>query len=582
MIDWFFRVGLKRIEAAVTSDVTAAIKDYSPAHLPVVKAIAVECGIIDTLNELLEWDEQQCNLSPADRLLALIMNALTEGQPMYRLPTFFEGTDVENLFGEGVEPTDLNNHACARALDKLADAGEKTVLSTVFLRAASNEQLSHNVLHADTTTFSVQGLYEQDDEDDTPLNITKGYNAGNNRQLKQFKAGLGVNRAGVPVIGQILDGNASDKTWNTELIGKLDEWIDTDQPPIYVGDSAVFTEKTLNRAAEHNIDIITRVPRNYNAVDALIDRAWEHDDWADVGVMSETRDEEDAASYKVQSFQQTFHDEHELRCVVVHSSSLDGRTERRIENELDDTEDDLEDAVGRLTDRSFECEADAHEALAEWIEDHDHRCFEIDTEVVETEEKKSRDGPGRPPKDWEPYKTVYKIAADVRRDTAAIEEWKSQQSCFVVATTLEKDEEWSDEAILTEYKKQQIVERRFPVLKDPKRVGPVFVERPDRVKALGNVLLIALLVYSVIERRARQALVDADEPMELAGGPTSFRPTGRRVLERFENMRVVEVDGTRVLPDNVDVPTRVLDFLDLSVEIYGVEDTGESNDDVAA
>lgn len=113
------------------------------------------------------------------------------------------------------------------------------------------------------------------------------------------------------------------------------------------------------------------------------------------------------------------------------------------------------------------------------------------------------------------------------------------------------------------------------MLKDPKRVGTVFAKRPDRVNALGHVLLMALLVYSVIERRARQALADAEEPMELAGGPTSYRLTGRRVLERFENMRVVEVDGIRALPDNVDIPTRVLD---LDIEIYGVEDSAESDD----
>jgi len=82
---------------------------------------------------------------------------------------------------------------------------------------------------------------------------------------------------------------------------------------------------------------------------------------------------------------------------------------------------------------------------------------------------------------------------------------------------------------------------------------------------------MALLVYSVIERRARQALRNADEPMKLAGGPTSFRPTGRRVLERFENMLVMSVDGTRQIPANVDVPERVLDLLDLDVGVYGVE-----------
>jgi hypothetical protein len=82
---------------------------------------------------------------------------------------------------------------------------------------------------------------------------------------------------------------------------------------------------------------------------------------------------------------------------------------------------------------------------------------------------------------------------------------------------------------------------------------------------------MALLVYSLIERRVRVALMDADEPMQLSGGPTSYRPTGRRVLERFENMRVVRIDGQRDLPSNVEVPERVLEFLDLDVTIYGVE-----------
>lgn len=146
---------------------TAAIEDFGPGPLPVIKAICVELGMIDTLNELLTWGETQCELSPGHRLLALIMNVLTEGQPMYRLSAFFEGTDVENLFGHGVEPEDLNNHACARALDKLADAESSTVLGTVLLRAADAEDISCNVLHADTTSFSVHGVYETESDDDT-------------------------------------------------------------------------------------------------------------------------------------------------------------------------------------------------------------------------------------------------------------------------------------------------------------------------------------------------------------------------------------------------------------------------------
>jgi transposase len=84
--------------------------------------------------------------------------------------------------------------------------------------------------------------------------------------------------------------------------------------------------------------------------------------------------------------------------------------------------------------------------------------FEIEAEVVETEQKKSRDKPGRPPKDWEPYETVYTIAASVQRDAAAITTYKQRESCYVLVTTLEDDQEWPPERVLEEYKQQLTVE----------------------------------------------------------------------------------------------------------------------------
>jgi len=261
-----------------------------------------------------------------------------------------------------------------------------------------------------------------------------------------------------------------------------------------------------------------------------------------------------------------------MRCVIVNPSTIDGRSEKRIDKKLDNTEEQLEDAVEELSDRVFACERDAKQELELWLNDHQEERFEIEAEVVETEQKKSRDKPGRPPKDWEPYETVYTIAASVQRDAAAITTYKQRESCYVLVTTLEDDQEWPPERVLEEYKQQLTVERRFPVVKDPKRVGAIYLKNERRIEALGYVLIMALLVYSLIERRARLALADADEPMELSGGPTSYRPTGRRVLQRFENMLISRVDGTRVLPENVDVPDRVLDLLDLDVEIYGVDE----------
>jgi len=547
------------------------LKTLAPGPLPVINAVCEECGLIDVINESVDWDEDQTELSPGRLTAGLIMNFLTEGQPMYRLSEFFAQTDPQNLFGEEITVEDLYDQRFGRALETLADANPRQVLSAVIVEALTREGVDVELIHADTTSKSVHGVYEQDGQLEEDLTITHGYSRDGNRQCKQFNIGLGVNRRGVPVLGDLFDGNGSDTTWNKQLIHEIRQWLPTDESIVWVADCKAVSSGTLDRAAEQDIDLISRLPGTYGAVDDLIDRAWDAGDWCDVGSFAQR---EGAVSYQLQSFQESISG-HPMRCVVVRPSSIDGRSEKRIDKELDSTQEQLEDAVGELTDRVFACERDAQQALETWRADHEEECFEIDAEVLETERKKSRDSPGRPPKDWDPYEAVYEIAADVQRDAAAIQTYKQRESCYVVVTTLLDADEWPAGRVLEEYKHQYTIEQRFPVLKDPTQVGAVYLKNTDRLEALGYVLLMALLVYSLIERRVRIALEDADRPMELAGGPTSFRPTGRRVLQRFENVLVARVDGQRVIPDNVDVPTRVLRLLGLDVTIYGVTDEQE-------
>ena len=543
------------------------LENFAPGPLPVIHAICQECGLIEVIDESVEWDQDQADISPGLLTAGLVMNFLTEGEPMYRLSDFFENKDPENLFGDDISSEDLYDQRFGWALDKISDAGARQVLNSVIAKAITTEGVDIGVVHADTTSKSVHGEYEQDGGQEN-LNIAKGYSRDGNRQLKQFNIGLGVTHRGVPVVGDIFDGNGADTTWNKELISEIRQCLPTDESIVYVADSKAVTGENLARANEQNLPIISRLPGVYAAVDELIDRAWDDGDWRDIGPVAER---EDAVSHEIQSFTETISDQ-EMRCVVVKPSTIDGRSEKRIDKELDNTEEQLEDAAEELSDRVFACERDAKQELETWLTEHQEQCFEIEAEVVETEQKKSRDKPGRPPKEWDPYETVYTIAADVQRDAAAISTYKQRESCYVLVTSLEDEQEWPDERVLEEYKQQITVEQCFPVVKDPKRVGAVYLKNEQRIEALGYVLVMSLLVYSLIERRARLALMDADEPMELSGGPSTYRPTGRRVLQRFENMLVSRVDGERVLPENVDVPSRVLELLDLDVEIYGVDE----------
>lgn len=159
--------------------------------------------------------------------MALVMNFLAEGQPMYRLSEFFEKSDTANLFGENISPENLSDTTFGRTLDKIADANPRILFGSVLAEAIGREGVTTNVVHADTTSKSVQGIYE-DENDEYDLEITQGYSRDGNRHLNQFQIGLAVNRNGVPVIGDILDGNDSDTTWNTELIGELRQRLAAD------------------------------------------------------------------------------------------------------------------------------------------------------------------------------------------------------------------------------------------------------------------------------------------------------------------------------------------------------------------
>ena len=173
------------------------VGDFAPGPWPVIHAICQECGLVEVVDDIVEWDQEQADISPGLLTAGLVMNFLTEGEPMYRLSDFFENKDPENLFGDDISSEDLYDQRFGWALDTISDAGPRQVLNSVIAKAITTEDVDIGVVHADTTSKSVHGEYEQDREEEG-LNIAKGYSRDGNRQLKQFNIGLGVTHRGVP------------------------------------------------------------------------------------------------------------------------------------------------------------------------------------------------------------------------------------------------------------------------------------------------------------------------------------------------------------------------------------------------
>jgi hypothetical protein len=87
-----------------------------------------------------------------------------------------------------------------------------------------------------------------------------------------------------------------------------------------------------------------------------------------------------------------------------------------------------------------------------------------------------------------------------------------------------------------------VVEKRFPFLKDTAWADVFFIKTPSRLEALGYVILIALLLWSIWERRVRQNLEASREPpvRDTTGMPKK-RPTAmvcRHILEGIKILRL--------------------------------------------
>lgn len=92
-------------------------------------------------------------------------------------------------------------------------------------------------------------------------------------------------------------------------------------------------------------------------------------------------------------------------------------------------------------------------------------------------------------------------------------------------------------------------------------------------KAFASVVFIALLIYMVIQIRVRRALKGEKEPLELVGKVKSFEPTGARILELFEYVKILKIKENdkikRYLPEKyIKGLSRVMFFLRIDFDIF--------------
>ena len=445
------------------------------------------------------------------------------------------------------------------------------------MRADRVYGLDKRYVHFDTTSISVYGEYlplagpPDQPEPAVPFTITHGYSKDKRPDLKQFVfSTLCVDRA-VPLWGTPEDGNASDKTINNTLLSDIATFLATQGVApgayIYVADAALVTEDNL--AALGDTLFITRLPATYSECGRLITEAVAHNTWEDVGVLAHTKPTKHrpVTSYKVYEGAVTLYGT-PYRAVVVHSSAQDKRRQQRLVRDIQASYSSIQSTARTAEQHVYFCRADAEAAAARI-----RAVPAVYHRLEVTIEERPVYGRGRPSlQKPRPIKAMrYRLKTAMSPQTERIARLEEEAGCFVLLTNIPTTGDLAHSAhdILTVYKDQHGTEQNYGFLKDPVIVNSLFLKKPERIEALGLILLLALLLWRLMERTMRQHVDTTRTPLPGWDKKTTERPTSFMMVTKFAGVIVVKLGSHRHLARPLsEVQHRYLTALDVPATCF--------------
>jgi transposase len=527
-------------------DIPPAIEVYPVHHLPIIKAYAAQLGLVDLINHCVPTE---MDVDAGTVVLGLVLDTLSGRSPLYRLEEFFAHQDTELLLGKAFPPQAFTDDTVGRVLDRLYDFGTMRLFTACAVRAAARFGLERRYVHFDTTSRNVWGDYQCAEEHDLPFRVTYGYSKDKRPDLKQFVLSiLCVDRA-VPIWGKPEDGNASDKPRNTTLLSEIAQLLArhgvAPGASLYIADAALVTEDNL--AALGETLFITRLPATYNECGRVIAEAVVHNQWEEVGVLAQTppTKHRPGTFYKVAESGVTLYGK-AYRAVVVHSSSQDQRRQKHLAREFQASFAALEATVREAAHQEYCCRADA-EAAAAKLRAQQSAYHRVEVRV----EEHPKYGPGRPrqkqPRVVKALRYGLRVALHERAEVIARK--VQETGCFVLLTNVPTEGDMAHRAgeVLRAYKEQHGVEQNFAFLKDPVIVNSLFLKKPERIEALGVVLLLALLLWRVVERALRVHVETTGGTLTGWDKKETQKPTAFMMTTKFAGILVLKVGPQRQL-----------------------------------
>jgi transposase len=484
-------------------------------HLGLVAGTFHKLGLAQIIDRALPKVGQH-RISNSQLLLALLLNGLgfTERR-LYLFPDYCQNIDLERLIGPNITADNINESVIGRLLDQIHAYGPTKLFTDLVTQMFTVYTEVLQLGHVDTTNFSVHGEYENNSGDGI-IRITKGHPKDKRWDLKRFVLSLVVNQHGIPIFARAHDGNESDKETLVQTILAFKESFTFDPDVIFMGDSALYTEKNVQALGDHT-KWISCVPATIKEMTNLLKSELSFNPTSD-------------PRYSCCPVESSYGDITQ-KWVVVSSEDMRVREEKTFDKNLPKRFKSALVKLKQIKSVLFECEADAKSALFRFLAETP--LVSLVDYKVEIVEKRANGKRGRSKK-GEAMITKYRVGAVIQLNNDIVQFERGCLGRFVLATNVLT---LDPETILNHYKGQLLVEKGFRFLKDKSfRVAEVYLKSEKRIESLCMVMVLCLMIYSYTEWFMRTRLKEENETvLDQKKKPTS-KPTMKWIYFKFREI----------------------------------------------
>jgi transposase len=476
---------------------------------------------------------------------ALVANRLTSPAPLLRVEEWARGWAVEETLG--VDPAALNDDRIGRALDAVAPELER-IVGSVGAQAIAAFGIDVSRLHWDMTSISLYGAYAQTEDEFAAPRF--GHPKDRRPDLKQVQAGLAVaGDGGVPVLHRAFDGGAGEVN---QVVGAMTALTQMAGPRrfLLVGDSKLVSYGNIRDMIAAEVEFIAPASKTYVPARVLaeldldvaseVDYVAERDQHKPASARGRWRVTEDTTNVGPGKKGRKTDPVFTLRRVFVHSTARAHAAASARAKKLDRATDDLDRLTRGLGSRHYPDE----KAVTE-------RVTAIGRTRRVTAYLRSQTGTdpatGKPTLTWS-------------FDQTALDAETATDGWYALLTNLPS--EITAAQVLTRYKGQEVVERRYSAFKGPLAVAPMFLKTNRRIEALITVICLALLIFCLIERAVRNALAPETRMSGLVPGQKA-KPTGRLIMQALGGLRLIPAIAGQpaLIPQPDPVQTQLLNLL---------------------